>query len=78
MDQLRSVVLFFDDNKSYRGNDVLLYHVKNLLAKANLKIEEEFKQLLTSYRFVLLLLSVIIIYDFLCVLRIMKYSLDII
>lgn len=65
MAQLRSVVSFFNSNKSYKGNDAVLNHVNNLLAKANLKIEEEFKQILTSYRFVLLLLSVIIFYDLL-------------
>ena len=66
MDQLRSIVHFFNCNKSYKSNAGVLNHVNNLLAKANLKIEEEFRQLLTSYRFVLLhILSVTIIYDFL-------------
>ncbi|XP_019076942.1 exocyst complex component EXO70A1 isoform X2 [Vitis vinifera] len=49
MDQLRSIVHFFNCNKSYKSNAGVLNHVNNLLAKANLKIEEEFRQLLTSY-----------------------------
>ncbi|KAF8403365.1 hypothetical protein HHK36_011467 [Tetracentron sinense] len=49
VDQLRSNVRFFSSNKSFKSSDGVLNHTNNLLAKAILKLEEEFKQLLTSY-----------------------------
>ncbi|XP_042475383.1 exocyst complex component EXO70A1-like [Macadamia integrifolia] len=49
IDQLRSNVRFFSSNKSFKSSDGVLNHANNLLAKAILKLEEEFKQLLTSY-----------------------------
>jgi len=41
-------------NKSFKSSDGVLNHANSLLAKAQSKLEEEFKQLLASYRFVLL------------------------
>ncbi|XP_010246859.1 PREDICTED: exocyst complex component EXO70A1-like isoform X2 [Nelumbo nucifera] len=49
VDQLRSNVNFFSNNKSFKSSDAVLNHANNLLAKAILKLEEEFKHLLTSY-----------------------------
>ncbi|XP_020272298.1 exocyst complex component EXO70A1-like isoform X1 [Asparagus officinalis] len=49
IDQLRANVRFFNSNKSLKSSDGLLNHANNLLAKAVLKLEEEFKQLLSSY-----------------------------
>ncbi|XP_043697541.1 exocyst complex component EXO70A1-like [Telopea speciosissima] len=49
VDQLRSNVRFFSNNKTFKSSDGVLNHANNLLAKAILKLEEEFKQLLTSY-----------------------------
>ncbi|KAL6518238.1 hypothetical protein OROMI_033939 [Orobanche minor] len=46
--QLRSNIQFFSNNKSFKSSGVL-NHTNTLLAKAILKLEEEFKQLLSSY-----------------------------
>ncbi|KAL6545472.1 hypothetical protein OROGR_009346 [Orobanche gracilis] len=46
--QLRSNLQFFSNNKSFKSSGVL-NHTNTLLAKAILKLEEEFKQLLSSY-----------------------------
>ncbi|XP_026663151.2 exocyst complex component EXO70A1-like isoform X2 [Phoenix dactylifera] len=50
IDQLRSNVKFFSYNKSFKSSDGVLNHANNLLSKAILKLEEEFRQLLTNYR----------------------------
>ncbi|CAL5423721.1 unnamed protein product [Camellia sinensis] len=50
VDQLRSIVRFFSSNKSFQSSIGVLNHANNLLSKAILKLEEEFRQLLTSYR----------------------------
>ncbi|KAF5179494.1 Exocyst complex component exo70a1 [Thalictrum thalictroides] len=49
VDQLRSNIRFFSSNKSFKSSDGVLNHANNLLAKAISKLEEEFRQLLTSY-----------------------------
>ncbi|KAJ4979021.1 hypothetical protein NE237_009801 [Protea cynaroides] len=49
IDQLRSNVRFFSSNKSFKSSDGVLNHANYLLAKAILKLEDEFKQLLTTY-----------------------------
>ncbi|KAL7174231.1 hypothetical protein ACSBR2_033481 [Camellia fascicularis] len=49
VDQLRSIVRFFSSNKSLQSSIGVLNHANNLLSKAILKLEEEFRQLLTSY-----------------------------
>ncbi|CAL5352394.1 unnamed protein product [Camellia sinensis] len=49
VDQLRSIVRFFSSNKSFQSSIGVLNHANNLLSKAILKLEEEFRQLLTSY-----------------------------
>ncbi|KAJ6820211.1 exocyst complex component EXO70A1-like isoform X1 [Iris pallida] len=49
VDQLRANVKFFSSNKSFQNSDGVLNHANNLLAKAIMKLEEEFKQLLSSY-----------------------------
>ncbi|XP_043692202.1 exocyst complex component EXO70A1-like [Telopea speciosissima] len=49
VDQLRSNVRFFSSNKSFKSSDGVLNHAHSLLAKAILKLEEEFKQLLATY-----------------------------
>ena len=54
IDQLRSNVKFFSSNKSFKSSDGVLNHANQLLAKAISKLEEEFRQLLTNYRFVFL------------------------
>ncbi|KAG6434204.1 hypothetical protein SASPL_105827 [Salvia splendens] len=48
--QLRNNIQFFNSNKSFKSSDGVLNHTNNLLAKAISKLEEEFKQLLSSYR----------------------------
>ncbi|GFS46070.1 exocyst subunit exo70 family protein A1 [Actinidia rufa] len=47
--QLRSNILFFNNNKRFKSSDGVVNHSNNLLAKAISKLEEEFKQLLSSY-----------------------------
>eukprot|EP00252_Welwitschia_mirabilis_P020450 TRINITY_DN5016_c0_g1_i1.p1 TRINITY_DN5016_c0_g1~~TRINITY_DN5016_c0_g1_i1.p1 ORF type:complete len:645 (-),score=126.10 TRINITY_DN5016_c0_g1_i1:279-2213(-) len=49
VDQLRKNVEFFTCNKSFKSSDGVLTNANNLLAKAMLKLEEEFKQLLSTY-----------------------------
>ncbi|CAK9152957.1 unnamed protein product [Ilex paraguariensis] len=49
VDQLRSIVSFFSGNKSLKSSIGVVNHANNLLGKAILKLEEEFRQLLTSY-----------------------------
>ncbi|MQL77682.1 hypothetical protein Taro_010068 [Colocasia esculenta] len=51
VDQLRSNVRFFSSNQSFKSGVGVLNHANTLLAKAILKLEEEFKQLLSTYRF---------------------------
>nr|VDD34745.1 unnamed protein product [Brassica oleracea] len=55
--QLRKVIRYFSSNKGFKNSDGVLNHANSLLAKAQSKLEEEFKQLLASYRFVLLFLN---------------------
>lgn len=55
--QLRKVIRYFSSNKGFKNSDGVLNHANSLLAKAQSKLEEEFKQLLVSYRFVLLYLN---------------------
>ncbi|KAL3645310.1 hypothetical protein CASFOL_010490 [Castilleja foliolosa] len=49
IDQLRTNIQFFSNNKSFKSSDGVLNHSNTLLAKAISKLEEEFKQLLSSY-----------------------------
>lgn len=64
VDQLRSVLHFYNSDKSFRSNDGVPSNVNNLLGKAIMKLEDEFRGLLAKHRFafvdsldVLLLLS---------------------
>lgn len=52
VEQLRSTAKFFSSNKTFKSCDGVLTHTNNLLAKAIMKLEEEFKQLLANYRLV--------------------------
>ncbi|KAM7463780.1 hypothetical protein LguiA_031901 [Lonicera macranthoides] len=49
IEQLRSNIKFFSNNKSFKSSDGVVNHANNLLSKAISKLEEEFKQLLSSY-----------------------------
>ncbi|CAO2836356.1 unnamed protein product [Amaranthus hypochondriacus] len=49
IDHLRSIIRFFASCKGFRNNEGVVNHVNGLLSKATLKLEEEFKQLLSSY-----------------------------
>uniref|UniRef100_A0A0C9S811 Exocyst subunit Exo70 family protein n=1 Tax=Wollemia nobilis TaxID=56998 RepID=A0A0C9S811_9CONI len=49
VDQLRDNVEFFKCNKSFKSSDGVLTSANSLLAKAMLKLEEEFKQILSAY-----------------------------
>ncbi|CAN4106934.1 unnamed protein product [Withania somnifera] len=49
IEQLRSNIRFFSNNKSFKSSDGVLNHANSLLTKAISKLEEEFKQLLLSY-----------------------------
>lgn len=49
IDQLRSIVRFFSNNKSFKSSGGILNHTNTLLAKAISKLEDEFRQLLTNY-----------------------------
>lgn len=52
IDQLRSNIRFFSSNKGFKSSDGVLTQANSLLSKAISKLEDEFKQLLKSYRFV--------------------------
>lgn len=49
VDQLRANVRFFSSKKSFKSSDGVINHANGLLAKAILKLEDEFKHLLTNY-----------------------------
>lgn len=49
IEQLRNIVQFFSLNKSFKSSDAVVNHANNCLAKAIQKLEEEFKQLLSSH-----------------------------
>ncbi|XP_071930175.1 exocyst complex component EXO70A1-like isoform X1 [Coffea arabica] len=49
IEQLRENIRFFSSNKSFKSSDGVLNHANGLLNKAISKLEEEFKQLLSSY-----------------------------
>ncbi|RWR85247.1 Exocyst complex protein Exo70 [Cinnamomum micranthum f. kanehirae] len=49
VEQLKNNVRFFSSKKSFKTTDGVLNHANGLLAKAILKLEGEFKQLLLSY-----------------------------
>ncbi|KAL3639511.1 hypothetical protein CASFOL_017418 [Castilleja foliolosa] len=57
IDQLRTNIQFFSNNKSFKSSDGVLNHSNTLLAKAISKLEKEFKQLLSSYSVLLLLMQ---------------------
>jgi len=58
--QLRSANRYFTGNKIFRSNEAILTHTSNLLAKAISKLEDEFRQLLTNYRFVFLFFMLLV------------------
>ncbi|GLT57028.1 hypothetical protein SLA2020_300320 [Shorea laevis] len=49
LDQLRNSNCYFSSKKSFRNSDVVVNHANSLLVTAILKLEDEFKRLLTSY-----------------------------
>ncbi|KAI4997174.1 hypothetical protein ZWY2020_052516 [Hordeum vulgare] len=49
VDILKGISRFFSSNKNFRSSEGILNHVNGLLAKSSLKIEEEFKQLMSTY-----------------------------
>ncbi|KAK4493293.1 hypothetical protein RD792_017827 [Penstemon davidsonii] len=49
VNQLRSIVKFFSGNKGFKSSIGVINQANNLLGKAIFKLEEEFRQLLTSY-----------------------------
>ncbi|CAA6667623.1 unnamed protein product [Spirodela intermedia] len=49
VEQLRKNFSFFSSTKSFKSSDGVLNHVNDLLSQAILNLEEEFKQLLSSY-----------------------------
>lgn len=51
IEQLRNNIKFFSNNKSFKSSDGVLNHANTLLSMAISKLEDEFKQLLSSYRF---------------------------
>nr|CAB3459446.1 unnamed protein product [Digitaria exilis] len=50
VDLLKGVVHFFSSNKNFKCCDGILNQVNNLLTKSALNIEEEFRQLMGTYR----------------------------
>ncbi|XP_059298182.1 exocyst complex component EXO70A1-like [Lycium ferocissimum] len=49
VNQLRSIVKFFSSTKGLKSSIGMINHASSLLAKSVLKLEEEFRQLLTLY-----------------------------
>lgn len=50
VDILKGVVGFFSSKENFKGVKIFLHQANNLLSKAFLIIEGEFKQLLRTYR----------------------------
>lgn len=57
IDQLRNIIKFFSSHKGFKSSEVVLNQANNLLAKAISKLEDEFRQLLSSYRFLHIIFS---------------------
>lgn len=68
IDKLRSNIQFFGSKKGFKSSDAVVSHANTLLTKALSKLEDEFKQLLLSYRFVFLCLMFFIFWyeKFIC------------
>ncbi|KAM7264311.1 hypothetical protein ACFE04_001994 [Oxalis oulophora] len=49
IDELRSTILFFNNKKGLKSSDAVLSQANTLLVKAISKLDDEFKQLLSSY-----------------------------
>ncbi|XP_047342097.1 exocyst complex component EXO70A1-like [Impatiens glandulifera] len=49
IEQLKRNINFFSNNKSFKSSDGVINHSNNLLAKAISKLEEEFKQIISSH-----------------------------
>lgn len=49
IEQLKSNINFFSNNKSFKSSDSVINHANSLLTKALSKLEQEFEQLLSSY-----------------------------
>ncbi|CAJ1976605.1 unnamed protein product [Sphenostylis stenocarpa] len=49
IENLRSNIQFFGSKKGFKSSDGIIVHANNLLAKAISNLEDEFKQLLSSY-----------------------------
>jgi exocyst complex protein 7 len=49
IEQLRSNVRFFSNNKNFKSSDGVINHANNLLAKAISTLEEKFRHILSSY-----------------------------
>lgn len=54
VEQLRSIIQFFTGNKNFKTGIGIVNQANSLLGKAILKLEEEFRQLLATYRFALI------------------------
>lgn len=61
IDQLRNNIHFFSNSKGFKSSEGVLNHSNNLLTKAISKLEDEFKNQLTSYRSVIPHLTVPIV-----------------
>jgi len=59
IENLRSNIQFFGSKKGFKSSDGIVVHANNLLAKAISKLEDEFRQLLLSYRYLCLCLMFI-------------------
>jgi len=64
IDQLRRNIRFFGNKKGFKNDDGIAIRANNLIAEAISKLEEEFKRLLSSYRFVFIFLMLLIFYMF--------------
>lgn len=51
VDQLKCIINFFSGNKDLKSGIGVVNQANSLLEKAVVKLEEEFQQLLTRYRF---------------------------
>lgn len=52
IDQLRRNIRFFGNKKGFKNDDGVVIRANNLISEAISKLEDEFKRLLSSYRFV--------------------------
>jgi exocyst complex protein 7 len=51
VDRLNEAVVFFSQNRQFKSSDAALQHAKDLLRESLLRLEEDFRTLITANRY---------------------------